>query len=72
MRLRTYSQRAGRMPWLSTMGTNAAIVALGALLMSMVGAGAFVVHLPIASLAAAIGIPCVSGHAHPGAGSAVQ
>jgi len=56
-RLPVGMMRAGRMPWLSTMGTNAAIVALGALLMSMVGAGTFLlVHLPIASLAAAIGV----------------
>jgi acyl-lipid omega-6 desaturase (Delta-12 desaturase) len=49
--------RAGWMPWLSTMGTNAAIVLLAAAMMSLVGAGTFlVVHLPIAVLAGAIGV----------------
>ena len=49
--------RAGWMPWLSTMGTNAAIVLVAAAMISLVGAGTFfVVHLPIAALAGAIGV----------------
>jgi acyl-lipid omega-6 desaturase (Delta-12 desaturase) len=49
--------RAGWMPWWSTMGTNAAIVLLATAMLSLVGAGTFlVVHLPIAVLAAAIGV----------------
>ncbi|HSM28135.1 MAG TPA: fatty acid desaturase [Thioalkalivibrio sp.] len=49
--------RAGWMPWLSTMGTNAAIVLLATAMISLVGAGTFlVVHLPIAILAGAIGV----------------
>jgi len=49
--------RAGWMPWLSTMGTNAAIVLLATAMISLVGAGTFfVVHLPIAALAGAIGV----------------
>ncbi len=49
--------RAGWMPWLSTMGTNAAIVLLVTVMISMVGLGTFlVVHLPIAVLAGAIGV----------------
>ncbi len=49
--------RAGWMPWLSTMGTNAAIVLVVTGLISLVGAGTFlIVHLPIAILAGAIGV----------------
>ena len=49
--------RAGWMPWLSTMGTNAAIVLLATAMISLVGAGTFLmVHLPIAVLAGAIGV----------------
>jgi acyl-lipid omega-6 desaturase (Delta-12 desaturase) len=49
--------RGGWMPWLSTMGTNAAIVLLASALISLVGAGAFfAVHLPIAVIAGAIGV----------------
>lgn len=49
--------RAGWMPWLSAMGTNAAIVLLAAVMISLMGAGTFlVVHLPVAILAAAIGV----------------
>jgi acyl-lipid omega-6 desaturase (Delta-12 desaturase) len=49
--------RAGWMPWLSTMGTNAAIVLVAAAMIWLVGAGTFlVVHLPIAVLAGAIGV----------------
>lgn len=49
--------RAGWMPWLSTMGTNVAIVLVAMVMISLVGAGTFLlVHLPIAILAAAIGV----------------
>ncbi|WP_412851738.1 fatty acid desaturase [Ectothiorhodospira shaposhnikovii] len=49
--------RAGWMPWVSTMGTNAAIVILVAAMTSLVGAGTFlIVHLPIAILAGTIGV----------------
>ncbi len=49
--------RAGRMPWLSTMGTNVAIVLLAIAMMSVVGAGIFLlVHVPIAVLASSIGV----------------
>ncbi|MDR5893491.1 fatty acid desaturase [Halomonas mongoliensis] len=49
--------RAGWMPWLSTMGTNAAIVLVVIAMMSLVGVGTFLlVHLPIAILASSIGV----------------
>ncbi|MGA7811053.1 fatty acid desaturase [Bradyrhizobium sp.] len=49
--------RAGRGPWLSTMGTNAAIAFLVATMMWLVGFGPFLlVHLPIMILAASIGV----------------
>ncbi len=49
--------RAGWMPWLSTMGTNMAIVLVVTALIPAVGAGTFfIVHLPIAILAGAIGV----------------
>lgn len=49
--------RKGWMPWLSTMATNAAIAALIAMMMWLVGVGQFVlVHLPIMLLAASIGV----------------
>lgn len=49
--------RAGWMPWLSTMGSNAAIVLVAIAMMSLVGAGTFLlVHLPIAVLASSIGV----------------
>jgi len=49
--------RGGRKPWLSTMGTNAAIAALVAAVIWLVGYGPFLlVHLPITVLAASIGV----------------
>ncbi|MCG6657457.1 fatty acid desaturase [Halomonas campisalis] len=49
--------RGGWMPWLSTMGTNAAIVVVVAAMMGLVGVGPFLlVHLPIMVLAASIGV----------------
>lgn len=49
--------RDGRMPWVSTMATNAAIVALAAVLIALVGVKAFLlVHIPIVLLAASIGV----------------
>ncbi|MBF8221066.1 fatty acid desaturase [Halomonas sp. 328] len=49
--------RAGWMPWLSTMGTNAAIAAGVTAMMWLVGVGPFLlVHLPIMLLAASIGV----------------
>ncbi|WP_018951979.1 fatty acid desaturase [Thioalkalivibrio sp. AKL12] len=49
--------RAGWMPWLSTMGTNAGIALVVVGMMWLVGAGTFLlVHLPIAVLAGAIGV----------------
>jgi acyl-lipid omega-6 desaturase (Delta-12 desaturase) len=49
--------RAGRMPWLSTMGTNAAIVILVTAMIWLVGVGPFLlVQLPITLLAGVIGI----------------
>ncbi len=49
--------RAGWMPWLSTMGTNAAIVLVAITMMTLMGAGTFLlVHLPVMVLAASIGV----------------
>jgi omega-6 fatty acid desaturase (delta-12 desaturase) len=49
--------RKGWAPWISTMTTNAAIVAMAALLMWAVGVGPFLlVHLPILLIGAAIGV----------------
>jgi omega-6 fatty acid desaturase (delta-12 desaturase) len=49
--------RGGRKPWLSTMGTNAAIAAVVAVVIRLVGYGPFLlVHLPIVVLAASIGV----------------
>ncbi|MCC5857353.1 MAG: fatty acid desaturase [Ectothiorhodospiraceae bacterium] len=49
--------RQGWMPWLSTMGTNAAIVVIVTGTMWLVGVGPFLlVHLPIMLLAASIGV----------------
>jgi acyl-lipid omega-6 desaturase (Delta-12 desaturase) len=49
--------RDGWKPWLSTMGTNAAIAILCAGMMSLVGVGPFLlVHLPITILASSIGV----------------
>ncbi|MBI3702658.1 MAG: fatty acid desaturase [Rhizobiales bacterium] len=49
--------RNGWTPWLSTLGTNAAIVLIGGVLIWLVGIGAFtLVHLPIMLLAATMGV----------------
>lgn len=49
--------RGGPMPWLSTMGTNAAIAAAVAGLIWAVGVGPFLaIHLPIVLLASAAGV----------------
>jgi acyl-lipid omega-6 desaturase (Delta-12 desaturase) len=49
--------RSGWQPWLSTMATNAAIALLVVTTMWFVGVGSFMlVHLPIALLAASIGV----------------
>lgn len=49
--------RGGRMPWVSTMGTNAAIAAASAGLIWTVGVGPFMaIHLPIVLLASAAGV----------------
>ena len=49
--------RGGWMPWLSTMGTNAAIAILVAAMIRLVGFGPFLlIHLPITALAASIGV----------------
>jgi len=49
--------RSGWEPWLSTMGTNAAILALMSFVVRFVGVGPFLtVHLPITLLAASIGV----------------
>ncbi|GGX83375.1 hypothetical protein GCM10007160_08250 [Litchfieldella qijiaojingensis] len=49
--------RAGWMPWLSTMATNAAIVVVVTAMMWLVGVGTFLlVQLPITLLAASIGV----------------
>jgi omega-6 fatty acid desaturase (delta-12 desaturase) len=49
--------RGGREPWLSTMGTNAAVAILVAAMIRLIGLGPFLlVHLPIMVLAASIGV----------------
>ena len=49
--------RSGWKPWLSTMGTNAAIAILAAAMIRLIGFGPFLlVHLPIMVLAASIGV----------------
>jgi omega-6 fatty acid desaturase (delta-12 desaturase) len=49
--------RGGWMPWLSTMGTNAAIAVTGGLIMYLVGVGTFLaIQLPITVVAASIGV----------------
>ncbi len=49
--------RGGWQPWLSIMGTNAAIAVLVATMIWLVGVGPFLlVHLPIALLASSIGV----------------
>jgi acyl-lipid omega-6 desaturase (Delta-12 desaturase) len=49
--------RGGWQPWLSTMATNIAIAAVVAMMISLVGAGPFLlVHLPITFFGASIGV----------------
>ena len=56
-RLPVGMMRGGWKPWLSTMGTNAAIAVLVAAMVWLVGYGPFLlVHLPIMILAASIGV----------------
>jgi len=56
-RLPVGSMRAGLIPWLSTMTTNAAIALAAATLIWCIGIGAFLlVHLPIVLLAASVGV----------------
>ena len=56
-RLPVGRMRGGWKPWLSTMGTNAAIAVLVAAVVRLVGYGPFlIVHLPILILAASIGV----------------
>ncbi|MET4261252.1 omega-6 fatty acid desaturase (delta-12 desaturase) [Bradyrhizobium sp. S3.12.5] len=56
-RLPVGRMRGGWKPWLSTMGTNAAIAVLVAAMIRLVGYGPFLlVHLPIIILAASIGV----------------
>ncbi|MGT2437846.1 fatty acid desaturase [Bradyrhizobium betae] len=56
-RLPVGMMRGGWKPWLSTMGTNAAIAVFVAAAMWLVGYGPFLlVHLPIVVLAASIGV----------------
>ena len=56
-RLPVGMMRAGWLPWLSTMATNAAIVTLAGTMIWLVGAGPFLlIQLPITVLAASIGV----------------
>jgi omega-6 fatty acid desaturase (delta-12 desaturase) len=56
-RLPTGVWRGGWQPWLSAMGTNAAIALLAVVTMWLIGVGPFLlVHLPITLLAASIGV----------------
>ena len=56
-RLPVGMMRGGWMPWLSTMGTNAAIAILVTAMIRLVGLGPFLlVHLPIMVLAASVGV----------------
>ncbi|TCR74815.1 fatty acid desaturase [Rhizobium sp. BK376] len=49
--------RAGALPWISTMGTNAVVVALAALLIWAVGIVPFLlIHLPIVLIAGSVGV----------------
>jgi omega-6 fatty acid desaturase (delta-12 desaturase) len=49
--------RAGALPWISTMGTNAAVAALAALLIWAVGImPLLVIHLPIVLIAGSVGV----------------
>ena len=52
-----WQTREGWQPWVSTMATNAAIAALVAVMMYLVGVGPFLmVHLPIMLMAASMGV----------------
>jgi acyl-lipid omega-6 desaturase (Delta-12 desaturase) len=56
-RLPVGMMRSGWQPWLSTMATNAGILALAATMMWLVGVRSFLlVHLPITMLAASVGV----------------
>jgi omega-6 fatty acid desaturase (delta-12 desaturase) len=56
-RLPLGAMRKGWMPWVSTMATNAAIVAAAALLIWAMGLGPFLlVHLPVVALGATAGV----------------
>jgi omega-6 fatty acid desaturase (delta-12 desaturase) len=56
-RLPFYQMRAGWRPWVSTMATNAAMAAIMAVMIWLVGVWPFVmVHLPIMVLAASMGV----------------
>lgn len=56
-RLPLGAMRKGWMPWVSTMATNAAIVAAAALLIRAIGLGPFLlVHLPVVALGATAGV----------------
>jgi omega-6 fatty acid desaturase (delta-12 desaturase) len=49
--------REGRQPWLSTMGTNAAIAVVAAVMIRLVGMGPFLlVHGPVVAISASIGV----------------
>jgi omega-6 fatty acid desaturase (delta-12 desaturase) len=49
--------REGRAPWISTMGTNAAIATIAGVLIWLIGVKAFLlVHLPIMLLGASVGV----------------
>jgi len=49
--------RSGLAPWLSTIGTNAAVALIAGVMIWLIGVGAFVlVHLPIILLAATMGV----------------
>jgi omega-6 fatty acid desaturase (delta-12 desaturase) len=56
-RLPVGAMNAGLMPWASTMWTNAAILAISALLIWLIGWGSFLsVHLPVVWIGASIGV----------------
>jgi omega-6 fatty acid desaturase (delta-12 desaturase) len=56
-RLPVGMMRAGALPWISTMGTNAAIAILAAMLIWAIGIVPFLaIHLPIVLLAGSIGV----------------
>lgn len=56
-RLPVGAMKSGFLPWASTMWTNAAIVAISALLIWLMGWGSFLsVHLPVVWMGASIGV----------------